>query len=147
MYKIIRKRFTKAEVECLRSNRHVEYVSPCNVRFTEAFKQHFLQQQRLGITAAEIFLSCGIHPDILGQRRVESFRDAVKRHARKHGEFCDHRKVKRRPVTDEEEDAKARIKQLEHELAYTRQELEFLKKVQMADTEARREWEAKHRPK
>ena len=40
-----------------------------------------------------------------------------------------------------------RIKQLEHELAYTRQEVEFLKKLQMADMEARRQWESKHQPK
>ena len=37
------------------------------------------------------------------------------------------------------------IKQLEHELAYTRQEVEFLKKLRMADMEAQKEWESKHR--
>ena len=66
---------------------------------------------------------------------------------RQRGESRDHRKLKRRPVTDEGEDERERIKQLEHELAYARQELEFLKKVQMVDMEARREWESKHRPK
>ncbi|MBO5604329.1 MAG: hypothetical protein J5915_02980 [Acidaminococcaceae bacterium] len=146
MYKIIRRRFTKAEIESLRSNRYVEHVSACNIRFTEAFKQYFHQQHALGITAAEIFRSCGIHPDMLGQNRIESFRCAVNKYMRQRGEARDHRKQKRRPVTDEGEDARERIKELEHELAYARQELEFLKKVQMADMEAQREWESKHRP-
>ena len=41
----------------------------------------------------------------------------------------------------------ARIKQLEHELAYTRQEVEFLKKIHTADLEARKLWESKQRQK
>ena len=41
----------------------------------------------------------------------------------------------------------ARVEQLEHELAYTRQEVEFLKKIRMADLEAQRQWESKHRQK
>ena len=40
-----------------------------------------------------------------------------------------------------------RIAQLEHELAYTRQEVEFLKKIHTADLEARKEWESKQRRK
>jgi hypothetical protein len=43
--------------------------------------------------------------------------------------------------------AEKRIRQLEAELAYTRQEVEFLKKVQVADMEARKAWESKHRQK
>ena len=40
-----------------------------------------------------------------------------------------------------------RIRQLEHELAYTRQEVEFLKKLQVANMEAQKQWESKHRQK
>ena len=36
---------------------------------------------------------------------------------------------------------------LEHELAYTRQEVEFLKKLQLADMEARKQWKSRHQPK
>lgn len=44
-------------------------------------------------------------------------------------------------------DLEARVRWLTHQLEYTRQEVEFLKKLQMANTEARKEWESKHRPK
>lgn len=40
-----------------------------------------------------------------------------------------------------------RIEQLEHELAYTRQEVEFLKKIQNAGMEEQKVWESKHRRK
>ena len=38
-----------------------------------------------------------------------------------------------------------RVRWLIHELEYAKQEVEFLKKLQMANTEARKEWESKHR--
>ena len=38
-----------------------------------------------------------------------------------------------------------RVRWLTHELEYAKQEVEFLKKLQMANTEARKEWESKHR--
>ena len=40
-----------------------------------------------------------------------------------------------------------RDRQLENELAYTRQEVEFLKKLQAANMEAQKQWESKHRQK
>ncbi|MGI6745407.1 MAG: HTH domain-containing protein [Acutalibacteraceae bacterium] len=40
-----------------------------------------------------------------------------------------------------------RVRQLEHELAYAKQEVEFLKKIQQADMEARKQWESKKRRK
>ena len=40
-----------------------------------------------------------------------------------------------------------RLRQLENELAYTRQEVEFLKKLQAANMEAQRQWESKHQQK
>jgi len=62
--------------------------------------------------------------------------------------FADNRQNNyRRPSKTGDESIDTRIKQLEHELAYTRQEVEFLKKLQMADMEARRQWESKHPPK
>ena len=40
-----------------------------------------------------------------------------------------------------------KICRLEHELAYVKQEVEFLKKLQMANMEAKKSWESKHRQK
>lgn len=48
------------------------------------------------------------------------------------------------PIKKGDGTIECRVKYLEHELAYTRQEVEFLKKLQMADMEARKQWESKH---
>ena len=53
----------------------------------------------------------------------------------------------RRPPKTGEETMEQRIRQLENELAYTRQEVEFLKKLQAANMEAQKQWESKHRQK
>ena len=140
--------FTNEQMDQLRANHYVKSVSPSTVRFTEEFKRLFYQKHKDGMSARDIFLSCGIDPEILGVSRIEGFCYTLNKYAKRDEGFADNRKSNyRRPSKNSDESVDARIKQLEHELAYTRQEVEFLKKLQQADMEARRQWESKHRPK
>ena len=139
---------SKREVEALRGNPYVASATTKTVRFTEEFKRYFYQKHVSGVTAASIFLECGIDPDILGESRISGFCYTLNKQAKRESGFSDNRQNNyRRPVKDGNETMETRIKQLEHELAYTRQEVEFLKKLQMADMEARRQWESMHQPK
>ena len=132
------------------SSKYVKSVSASTVRFNEEFKQHFVTRRNEGATSNQIFLECGIDPDVLGQKRIDGFRYMVKKQASREGGFAD-RNLSRisapKNGSTEDESTDDRLKRLEHELAYTRQEVEFLKKIQMADMEARRQWESKHQPK
>jgi hypothetical protein len=140
--------FTKEQMEQLRTNHYVKSVSPSTVRFTEEFKKYYYHKHNSGVSSRQIFLECGIDPDILGQSRIDGFRYTVNKHAKRDEGFCDNRQSNyRRPSKSGDETVETRIRQLEHELAYTRQEVEFLKKLQMADMEARRQWESRHQPK
>ena len=140
--------FTKEQMEQLRTNHYVKSVSPSTVRFTEEFKKYYYHKHNSGVSSRQIFLECGIDPDILGQSRIDGFRYTVNKHAKRDEGFCDNRQSNyRRPSKSGDETVETRIRQLEHELAYTRQEVEFLKKLQMADMEARRQWESWHQPK
>jgi len=140
--------FTKEQMEQLRTNHYVKSVSPSTVRFTEEFKKYYYYKHNSGVSSRQIFLECGIDPDILGQSRIDGFRYTVNKHAKRDEGFCDNRQSNyRRPSKSGDETVETRIRQLEHELAYTRQEVEFLKKLQMADMEARRQWESRHQPK
>ena len=68
--------------------------------------------------------------------------------AKQESGFSDRRSENyRRPPKTGEETVEQRIRQLENELAYTRQEVEFLKKLQAAILEALKQWESKHRQK
>ena len=140
--------FTREQMDHLRVNHYVQSVSTSTIRFTEEFKRYFYQRHKEGVSAQAILLECGIDPDILGQSRVDGLRYTINKHAKREEGFADNRQNNyRRPPKSGNETVETRIKQLEHELAYTRQEVEFLKKLQMADMEARRQWESKHQPK
>ena len=79
---------------------------------------------------------------------MEGFRYNLNKAMKLKNGFSDHRRNNyRHQKNAEDASLEAQIKQLKHELAYTRQEVEFLKKLQMADMEARRQWESKHQPK
>ena len=134
-------------MEQLLKNPYVKSVTPSTVRFTEEFKRYYYQKHTSGVLVRDIFLECGIDPDILGESRIDGFRYTINKQAKRDTGFTDNRQNNyRRPAKTGEETVDIRIKQLEHELAYTRQEVEFLKKLQMADMEARRQWESRHRP-
>ena len=139
---------SKQEIEKLRKNPYVASVTTNTVRFTEAFKEQAYEKKRQGIPVMETMRQCGIDPEILGASRVEGFSYTLSKKAKQKSGFSDRRSENyRRPPKTGEETMEQRIRQLENELAYTRQEVEFLKKLQAANMEAQKQWESKHRQK
>lgn len=140
--------FTQEQIDHLKVNNYVKSISSSTIRFTEEFKKYFYKKYHSGMSARQIFIECDIDPDILGTKRIKGFCYTLNKQAKRESGFTDNRQNNyRRPSKTGEETVETRIKQLEHELAYTRQEVEFLKKLQMADMEARKQWESKHQPK
>ena len=139
---------SKREIEELRRNPHIVSVSANTVRFTEEFKKLAYEEKTRGISVAETMRRNGIDPDILGQSRVDGFSYTLNKKAKQESGFSDGRSENyRRPPKTGEETVDQRLRQLENELAYTRQEVEFLKKLQAANMEAQKQWESKHRQK
>ena len=139
--------FTPEEIERLEKNIHVKRVSKKTISFTEEFTRTFYNERMDGKRPEDIFRENGIDPELLGQSRVKSYDFHTRRNAQRESGFTDERRLnRRRPKKPATTDAD-RITQLEHELAYTRQEVEFLKKIASANMEARIAWESKHRPK
>ena len=143
------KQFTKEEMAELKLSPYVASVSATRVKFTPEFKRMAYQEITNGKTVRTVMEESGIDPDILGDSRIWAIAQNLRKDAEREEGFEDLRyKNKRSPrkegkaLTTEE-----RITQLEHELAYTRQEVEFLKKIQAADMEARKSWESTHRRK
>ena len=139
---------SKKETEILRKNPYIASVTANTVRFTEAFKKLAYEKKCQGVPLAETMRQCGIDPEILGASRVEGFSYTLNKKAKQESGFSDRRSENyRRPPKTGEETVEQRIRQLENELAYTRQEVEFLKKLQAANMEAQKQWESKHRQK
>ncbi len=139
---------SKREVEALRRNPNVAAVSATTVKFTEEFKRLAYEGKRQGISVSETMRRNGIDPEVLGPSRVGGFSYWLNKKAKQGSGFVDRRGENyRRPPKTGEETVDQRIRQLENELAYTRQEVEFLKKLQTANMEAQKQWESKHRQK
>ena len=133
------------ELAELRSNPYVAGIISGRISFTPEFKRAAYDQLVSGKTMRTIFEEHGIDPEILGDSRIHSVARKLRLNADRDEGFVDLRtKNSRKPAQETKEQTLAtRIEQLEHELAYTRQEVEFLKKIHTADLEARKLWESK----
>ena len=118
------------EISKLRSSPYVASVIGRRINFTPEFKRMAYEQLNNGKTMREIFEEHGIDPEILGNSRIWGFAENLRAKADCEEGFVDLRKNNSRkpPKETKEQTLSTRIEQLEHELAYTRQEVEFLKK-------------------
>lgn len=144
-----KKELSPEEVTTLCSSPHVACVISDRVNFTTEFKKIMYEELINGKTIRTTLREHGIDPEILGDRRIWGIAEKLRINADRNGGFQDLRSGNfRKPAKGTgEQDLAARIGQLEHELAYARQEIEFLKKVHKADLEARKRWESKLRLK
>ena len=144
-----RKELTPEEVTELLKSPHVEKIVGGMISFTAEFKRMAYQQMAEGKLMRAIFIENGIDPKVLGDRRVWGLAEALRNRAERAEGFADLRRhnLRKPGQASKEQTLGMRVEQLEHELAYTRQEVEFLKKIRMADMEAGKSWESKQRQK
>lgn len=142
------KLFSSEEIAALKASPHVESVTSRSVCFTPEFKRLVYRELLSGKSIYDVFEEHGIDTAALGSVRINGFLERLRKTSNRDEGFANLRH-QRKPKTPEErnQSAEKRIRQLEAELAYTRQEVEFLKKLQGANLEAQRVWESKHRQK
>lgn len=142
------KLLNEEELAALKASPYVMSASCRTVTFTPEFKKKAYRELLGGKNIREILEAHGINTAALGPVRVNGLLERIRRESDRDEGFANLRHQKRKKTEDERnQSAERRIRQLETELAYMRQEVEFLKKVQAVDTEARKAWESKHRPK
>lgn len=143
-----KKLFNAEEIAAFRSSPYVESVSDRSLVFTPEFKEkcHTMYQQ--GIPMKKILEEHGIDTGAMGKARIAGYCQKLAKGANRPEGFANLRKQKRQ-VQEQTEQSKLerRVRQLEHQLAYAQQEVEFLKKLQQANMEAQKQWESKHRQK
>lgn len=143
-----KKILSEEEIAEMRQNPHVVSVSARSVDFTAEFKQIAYEAMVRGERLSSVLEMYGINTGVLGEARIRGLAQRLYRFAEREEGFKSQKgKVQRTKEEIAEENLHKRLKRLENELAYTRQEVEFLKKVQEANTEARRQWESKRKPK
>ena len=137
------------EIAELLSSPYIAKIRTGKISFTPEFKRIAYEQITAGKSLRTVLEEHGIDPEILGESRLVGITVNLRKYAAREEGFEDLRRYNSRRPSNEtrEQTLAARVEQLEHELAYTRQEVEFLKKIHMADLEARKVWESKQRQK
>ena len=141
------KLFSQEEVEILRNNPNVGGVTSRLIYFTPEFKQKAYDELIGGAKLRDILLRSGIDPSVLGEIRIRGLQQKLEKQAARPEGFQNLKQSGQKPVTSKEKSLEKQVRELQHQLAYTQQEVEFLKKIRMADLEAQKQWESKHRQK
>lgn len=130
---------SKEQVEELSKSPHVRKVNANIVSFTAEFKEYVYKKRQLGMPFADILSKAGIDPDLLGKRGIRNLTASVNSQGKRGVGFSDI--IKKVPLPDEKRKAKTieeKVARLQHEVAYTKQEVEYLKKIYLADREEQR---------
>jgi hypothetical protein len=139
---------SQEQIENLRRCPQVCSATEVLVCFTAEFKQLFYTEYKKGRSPKSILREAGIDPAWLGDKRIHSLRTVVLDQAKRAGGFSDNtRRLPMNPELKAAQTTDERIARLEHELAYARQELEYLKKIYLADREMEQAWLQKQRRK
>lgn len=128
------KLLTEEQVETLRQNPYVFSVMPTRISFTKEFKEIFYREYMNGYTPRQIFERHGFDTSILGKGRMHSMGVNIRKEYNQYGGFhqgnirsC--RKSGTIPSHEPPQTQEDQIKQMQQELSYLKQEMEFLKKI------------------
>lgn len=129
-----RKPMSKEYVNKLKEHPYVAKATEWTVSFKSDFKKMAYNEYYNGKSMRQIFIDAGFDVEILGDKRLQNFRNKLLQKAEKDADFEDHRiNNYRKEVQSTEAQMAKRIRELEHRNAYLEQENEFLKKIQSAE--------------
>ena len=119
-------KFTPEQQQMLRENPHTIYVTADILSLSKEFKEIFYKEYLSGALPRDILQKYGYPADVLGKRRIWGISHCIRKQFEKTGEFSDIRTpaVRKTGTTPDE-----KIRQLEHQVNYLTQEVEFLKKI------------------
>ena len=134
-YKI--KKFTAEEIAILAANQFTYNVTASQILYTLEFKNIFLARYEAGEGAKEIFESLGYDTVILGNSRIYDFAHRLTRQASKHNLLSEtsFESAGAMPGTENYTTnlSPQSITAMQMELAYLRQQVDFLKKITALD--------------
>lgn len=124
------KKYTQKQIKDLKSNPYTLQVSDKRIFFTIEFKKIFWKKYQAGMSPRSIFKEMDYNLDYFGQKQIDSIVQRVKKEALA-GEFTEgYSRINRIKINEPSSDITPQnIKQMQNELLYLRQEVDFLKKV------------------
>lgn len=124
------RKYTQKQIKELKSNPYTLKVDDQRIFFTIEFKKVFWTKYQAGMSPRVILKELNYSLDNFGQKQIDSIVQRVKKEALA-GEFTEgYSRINRIKINEPSSDITPQnIKQMQNELLYLRQEVDFLKKV------------------
>lgn len=119
-------KFTTEQQQLLRDNPYTVRVTKSVLNLSKEFKELFYKEYLAGALPRDILEKYGYPAEVLGKQRIWGISHTIRKQFEKTGEFRDVRNPGS-PIKAESPEEK--IRQLEHQVNYLTQEIEFLKKI------------------
>lgn len=124
------KEYTKKELKELNENPYTLKATKNKISHTAEFKQVFWTKYQAGMSPRKILEELGYDPKMFGQKRIDSLVQHIKKQALSgHGFTEGANRTKRMKFTSNEDFTPESFVQMQHEVLYLKQEVEFLKKI------------------
>jgi hypothetical protein len=122
----------------LKANLYTKSVTSNMIRFSVEFKERFWREYENGKSPVEIVAGMGYDPHLLGTSRLNGILQHIKDTAISGEDFRDYRRTNMQDDRIEALPPSKALIRMQHELSYLKQEMEFIKKIILADREANR---------
>lgn len=136
------KEYTVKQINELEKNPYVYKATKHKLYYTAKFKEDFWISYQAGNTPRKILSDFGFDLEIFGQKQIDSLVQHIKKQALAGNGFSEgENRTKRIPMKATSENdlsSPQSIERMQNELLYLRQEVEFLKKIMLADNSKKR---------
>lgn len=119
-------KFTQEQQQMLSNNPYTIRVTADVLSLSREFKELFYKEYLSGSLPKDILQKYGYPADVLGKQRIWGISHCIRKQFEENGEFRDVRTPSADKIAASSDD---KIRQLEHQVNYLTQEVEFLKKI------------------
>ena len=137
------KEYTAKQIKQLEKNPYVFKATKHRLYYTAKFKEDFGVSYQAGNTPRKILTDFGFDINIFGQKQIDSLVQHIKKQALAGNGFTEgetrQRRVPMKATLEEELSSSQSIERMQNELLYLRQEVEFLKKIIIADNSRKKD--------
>jgi hypothetical protein len=136
------KEYTTKQIRELEKNPYVFRVTKHKLYYTAKFKEDFWVSYQAGNAPRKILTDFGFDLSMFGQKQIDSLVQHIKKQALSGNGFSEgenrQRRVPMKATTEQELSSPQSIERMQNELLYLRQEVEYLKKIIIADNSKRK---------
>lgn len=128
--------YTPKQIKQFKANKYTLNVTKNKLYFTSKFKEDFWIRYQAGDAPRKIIIDLGYDIELFQQKQLDSLVQRIKKQALSGAGFSEgENRTKRAPIKklDSKHEKEVSLDQMQHELLYLRQEVEFLKKIIKAE--------------